>query len=382
MAAEMLGSALVQEAVSRVSSFVFSKREERAPLEHIVERLEMALSELEFTLERSAKLPITDVALLRRRKLFKRAYEEASDVLNKHKPPSVKASEDQAQSKGAVNLSCYYVGRLEWLADHAGKFAKPSSTKRETGRFTRRFFIWPMCFEDRGVEAVLSYLFEDRETPPGGGRGFQLVLALRLSESTDIAGTAVKCLRSLASQFRITVAEFATGEIALLHTSDLQGEISDSYAPPWMGIHEDYTQDTRFCRPDPTCCCEPDNGRGQPCFRTKFPEGVIFTSFRCCIPAEEYSPLFIGSSADEGMGARDRILELAAAVAPHGQWDDDGLQEGYALEIIGGREERRNGSMQEIAGVAKVRNGKCDWKSQGKQHQQAAGWKEEAAVEV
>ncbi|GJN10153.1 hypothetical protein PR202_ga28222 [Eleusine coracana subsp. coracana] len=226
MAAEMLGSALVQEAVSRVSSFVFSKREERAPLEHIVERLEMALSELEFTLERSAKLPITDVALLRRRKLFKRAYEEASDVLNKHKPPSVKASEDQAQ--------------------------------------------------DRGVEAVLSYLFEDRETPPGGGRGFQLVLALRLSESTDIAG----------------------------------------------------------------------------------------------------------SSADEGMGARDRILELAAAVAPHGQWDDDGLQEGYALEIIGGREERRNGSMQEIAGVAKVRNGKCDWKSQGKQHQQAAGWKEEAAVEV
>ncbi|GJN24664.1 hypothetical protein PR202_gb12418 [Eleusine coracana subsp. coracana] len=225
-----------------------------------------------------------------------------------------------------------------------------------------------MRFEDRGVEAVLSYLFEDRETPPGRGRGrgFQLVLALRLSESTDIAGTAVKCLRSLASQFRISVAESATGEIALLHSSDLQEDVSDSFAPPWMGIHEDYTQDTHFCRPDPTCCCEPNNnGRGQqPCFRTEFPEGVIFTSFRCCIPAEEYSPLFIGSSADEGMmGARDRILELAAAVAPHGQWDDGGLQEGYALE-------------------AKVRNGKCDWKSQRKQHQQPAGWKEEAAVEV
>ncbi|GJN24665.1 hypothetical protein PR202_gb12419 [Eleusine coracana subsp. coracana] len=97
MAADMLGSALVQEAVNRVSSFVFSKRDEQAPLEHNVERLEMALSELEFALERSAKLPITDVALLRRRKLFKRAYEEASDVLNKHKPPSVKAAEDQAQ---------------------------------------------------------------------------------------------------------------------------------------------------------------------------------------------------------------------------------------------------------------------------------------------
>ena len=48
----------------------------------------MALSELEFALEISAKLPITDVSLLRHRKVFKHAYIEATHLFNKHKPRS------------------------------------------------------------------------------------------------------------------------------------------------------------------------------------------------------------------------------------------------------------------------------------------------------
>jgi hypothetical protein len=79
----MLGSPVVQEAISRVSSFISSKREEEASREHNIERLEMASTELELAIERSGKLPITDVSLLRRRKILKRALEECSDILHR-----------------------------------------------------------------------------------------------------------------------------------------------------------------------------------------------------------------------------------------------------------------------------------------------------------
>ena len=52
---------------------------------HIIARLEMALSRLEFALERTGKMPITYVSLLRRRKIIKRAYAEGTDLLEKHK---------------------------------------------------------------------------------------------------------------------------------------------------------------------------------------------------------------------------------------------------------------------------------------------------------
>jgi hypothetical protein len=62
--AEMVGSADVQEAVGRISSFKLGKRKDKASEGHSIERLEMALSELGFSLEKSVKLPITDVSLL------------------------------------------------------------------------------------------------------------------------------------------------------------------------------------------------------------------------------------------------------------------------------------------------------------------------------
>jgi hypothetical protein len=83
--AEMVGSAIVQEGMSRAVSFMLGKYMEKASEGHNAERLEMALSELEFALERTAKLPITEASLLRRRKLLKRGYVEGIDLLKKHK---------------------------------------------------------------------------------------------------------------------------------------------------------------------------------------------------------------------------------------------------------------------------------------------------------
>jgi len=62
---EMAASALAQEGVSRLSSYISTKLDDRASRAHIVARLEMALYRLEFALERTAKMPITYVSLLR-----------------------------------------------------------------------------------------------------------------------------------------------------------------------------------------------------------------------------------------------------------------------------------------------------------------------------
>jgi len=137
--AEMVGSAVIQEAVSRVSSFVLGKREDKESKERIIERLEMALAELEFALERSVKLPITDVSLLHRRKVINHAYTEAANLPDKHKWQSQQEDREiQRISHGrrlslsliglkkdeSLCLSCSDVQRFEWFADCAGKFVR------------------------------------------------------------------------------------------------------------------------------------------------------------------------------------------------------------------------------------------------------------------
>lgn len=86
---EMVSSALVQEAISRGILFGFDRCEEKASHRHLMKRLEMAVSELDLALERSTKLPITDVSLLLCRKMIKSANVEAMEVLDKHKKQAV-----------------------------------------------------------------------------------------------------------------------------------------------------------------------------------------------------------------------------------------------------------------------------------------------------
>lgn len=139
-------SAVVQEAVSRGVSFVFGKREEeeKTPEAHTMDRLEMAASDLELALERSAKLPITDVSLIRRRKKIKRAYVEAMELLDKHKQAAAASAgrereqitqgvkrrrpwgfctkNTSATSSGALTTG--HVRRFEWFAACASKFVR------------------------------------------------------------------------------------------------------------------------------------------------------------------------------------------------------------------------------------------------------------------
>jgi phosphoenolpyruvate synthase/pyruvate phosphate dikinase len=145
--AEVVGSVLVQECLSKAISFVLGRREEKASQGVIAERLEMAVSQLEFALERTAKLPVTELSLLHRRKMIKRAYLEATELLNKHKQLQALQEgqqEEVAKVQGArrsrwitiraknnLSISSSFVGlktddvrRFEWFADHAGKFVR------------------------------------------------------------------------------------------------------------------------------------------------------------------------------------------------------------------------------------------------------------------
>ncbi|RLN36227.1 hypothetical protein C2845_PM03G02190 [Panicum miliaceum] len=380
----MLGSPVVQEAISRVSSFISSKREEESR-EHNIERLEMASTELELAIERSGKLPITDVSLLRRRKILKRALQECSDILRRCK---LRAQQDQETEQGRAvrhssfpkrvvcaakssiayfltskkdNLSCSDVRRFEWFADCAGKFVRDvehgCSLRQHTfcnplvrhllegrtlryemvqGSHIRDIYMWPLCLENRGVEAELSYQYENFRMPE---RNFHLRLWLRLSESTDIVGAAVKCLQCLASQFMLA-AECAIGELTLL--PDLH-DISHSNGAPWLGIQDSYTRLTRICRPDPTCCRSnghercPDNTVSSE-LSSKTGEEVISVNFHHYTSAQEHN---LRSSTDEGR-SRPAPLKVTAGFVPHGMWGD--LARNYELEV----DERRDENIEQV----------------------------------
>ncbi|RLN34109.1 uncharacterized protein C2845_PM03G18620 [Panicum miliaceum] len=286
--ADMVGSAVVQETVSRITSYLLRKRDDdkkMASTGHNLERLEMAHTELELALERSARMPITDVSLLRRRKLLERAFKDCRDLLHrsriKQQTKFVMESEQPVTHSSfpkriaQSSMSSYFavfrknsvgcsddVRRYEWLAERADRFlrdvesgcslrrymfsnplvrqlleGKTLEYKMVQGSILRRLHIRPMCVEGRGVEATLEFRYEDRKTPR---KSFAFGLVLRLSESTDSVGTATRCLQSLTSSFK-HVAEAVLGELARLPSQD----ISHSHAAaPCFSVQELCSYDT------------------------------------------------------------------------------------------------------------------------------------------
>jgi hypothetical protein len=113
--AEMVCSALVQETVSRGVSLALGRREEKASQGHLTERLEMAVSELEFALERAMELPIRHLSLLQRRKMIKHAYFEAMELLDKHKQQAMPPGQEELPQ--VVNMVLHGL----WWKGHALK---------------------------------------------------------------------------------------------------------------------------------------------------------------------------------------------------------------------------------------------------------------------
>jgi len=282
-----LSSALAQEGVSRVSSFISTKLNDRASRARIVGRLEWALYRLELALEKTARMPITCVSLLRCRKMLKSAYMEGADLLSKHKQQVLEEGHEEAGQlvtspsyleriiataaefsivsslASGLNkrqcLSSSVVQKFEWYADCADKFVadvesacplrrdtffpypfvrqllqgKYLSYNKVKGRQKHHFIVSPVILEGCGVEALLWYEYFD---PERLDKSLCLGLVLRLSESTDIVGAATDCLRSSASLLNLPAQDAVMGE--LTQVPNLQ-DITDSYASPWVVDFED-----------------------------------------------------------------------------------------------------------------------------------------------
>ncbi|KAM0925722.1 hypothetical protein ACQ4PT_003987 [Festuca glaucescens] len=322
--AGIVGSAVVQEVVSGGFSLMRNNHEEMASQRHLIERLKWAHLELEFALERTQRMPMIEVSLLKVRMMIKLAFEESRDLLYKQQTlrANLEGGTEQGVTtlapslpnrimhavkpffgteKGSISGSC--VRRFEMFAHKTDKFVRdvesgcslapyrfsyPISTQlfedkyvrhqMVSGSQTRELSIYPCCAEDYGVVAYLMFEIKDLKTPM---KCFTLDLILRLSYSTDIVGISTKCSQSLGSQFKYA-AEVASGELAQIST---QVGFFRPEAAQREYLLKDMTDISRLCRQEPLCCV----GDGfQPCAEERFPEQVSYLGFRFFISAAEY----------------------------------------------------------------------------------------------
>uniref|UniRef100_A0A0D3GPN2 Rx N-terminal domain-containing protein n=1 Tax=Oryza barthii TaxID=65489 RepID=A0A0D3GPN2_9ORYZ len=387
--AEAVASALVQETVSGVFSYLSSNRTEKASKRHNMERLEMAHSELDLALERSSKLPITDASLLRQRKIYKRAYDECGDVLHRCKL-QILEGEDSHMVKGGFTKQIFRavkssissligmdkdeasysddaVRRFEWFADKAGKFVRDVETGCSLAHYrffsplikhllegkrlcyelvqrsqTLRLEIDPVRSEERGVEAEIR-LCNDNVTMLT--RSFNLRLILRLSESTDIVGIIISCLQSFGPHFK-SLVENAKNTVAELPTQD----VLNSSARIFFALPSDvlYEGSATTYRPDPLCCRTHGHGVGSLELSYRFPEQVSNFHFNGYVVASDCNYRSANSTnevIDRNIMRDWPPLQLTIAFAPHQPHHED-VQGSY--EIIGGNNERIDTSMHQM----------------------------------
>ncbi|RLN04114.1 hypothetical protein C2845_PM13G02850 [Panicum miliaceum] len=224
-----LSSALAQEGVSRVSSYISTKLDDRASRAHSIERLEMALSRLEFVLERTRKMPMTHVSLLQRRNKLESAYIEGRDLLNKHKPRVLESHEEVGQvavveksssylyqriARAAANMSISSLlglnkehlsssdaQRFEWYADCADKFVTDVESGCPLRRHIFRYPFVTQLFQGKILsspsasdEAADRNVMTDDRTP------LKLTVSFEPHSSVNLDARAVEYMGSKTEQ--------------------------------------------------------------------------------------------------------------------------------------------------------------------------------------
>ncbi|KAM0839039.1 hypothetical protein ACQ4PT_060572 [Festuca glaucescens] len=238
---------------------------ERVKQRDCMERLEMAHIKMEAAVEASHRWLMTDAPLLRWRKKLKRAAHECDDTLRRCKQ---RAAEDEARTdqlrraylptriahatKSFISAlagddgqqqqpSSTTVRRFERLADGAEeflRFVRLGGTPLRSYAFSnplvgqlmagellhyemlrggryRHFHARTAYSPDRGIEATVSLVYADTM------ESFYMFMVLRLSESVDIIGTAVKTLRSTLCRYRPTTINAVMAALTQLPTQRL-----------------------------------------------------------------------------------------------------------------------------------------------------------------
>ncbi|WVZ50747.1 hypothetical protein U9M48_001972 [Paspalum notatum var. saurae] len=323
MAAEMVGSAVAQEAVTQVLSRFKERYQEKSDAKERMERLEMAHIKLEAALEASQRWSVTSAPLLRWRSKLKRAAQECDHTLRRCKQRLQEEEEAQHQrevrscslpkriahaARSLVSSIFEYRGsdeddelrgpaairRFERFAEGAGEFLRyvelgGTPHRRYTffdalvqhllaGKGTKRcfvdhgdggqgqqhlsFLLHPLSPPDRqrGMEGALVVLLDDGAVPENS---FMLSLTLRLSESTDVVGVVVRCLQLFTAPLllRSSAAETVKAKLAELPTQDLCW-VPDAYSVSFDRIkhqHNLYTASSKWFRPNPLCCQRQDH---------------------------------------------------------------------------------------------------------------------------
>ena len=186
------------------------------------------------------------------------------------------------------------------------------------------------------MEAALEFLYEDCKMPT---RSVALALTLPLSESTDIVGSAIRCLQSFTS----SIAEAIVGELTRLPLQDL--------------CH----RDTQFWRQD-ALCCKPNGcaGYNTPSeLSCRFPEQVILVHVECYVLASECTNLH--STSAEGAG-RNAVgdwppLKLGVGFAPH--FCNECMHGKTGVEVIEGKAEPISESLHQMDEMVRLKAIDC-----------------------
>ncbi|KAL6654893.1 hypothetical protein ACP70R_008358 [Stipagrostis hirtigluma subsp. patula] len=302
--AEMVSSAVVQEAVNRVLSSATDKYEETSNAKEHMDRMEIAHIKLEAALEMSENWSLSSAPLLRWRSKLKRVSQECDETLRRCKQ-LLQEEEEEAEmvnsssfpkriahsarsmvssifSRSSEEPSRSTVRRFEWFAEGASEFLRyvelggaprqhlfldPLARHLLAGKGAKYFvvhggqrltlFLRPFGSPEYGTEVRMVFLLEDGNAPQNN---FVLALTLRVSESTDIDGVAVRCLQLFVPHMSST-AETVKTKLTQLPTQDLcwvpYVEASLRSKEHWSNLHMILC---KWFRPKLLCCQRHDHG--------------------------------------------------------------------------------------------------------------------------
>lgn len=245
-------------------------------------KYQMTLNNLALQLGMTRDLPITEAPRRHNLKILKDEYKKRKDLLDSPGlldfikslfSDNVQDTQwfvDQAKDLlSFANQIRQNPGRMPLVKQLITREGLYISYTARQGSQKGKCYIWPFFLEERGVEAALQFQYSDSIIP---GKSFTMELFLRLRESTDLVGIAIRCLKLIPSQLKL-VRETAKCELDQL--SKLCGDFSSHENWNCDPLVLQYMATTVQSRPDSFCCAADADADG------KLPEEISYFNFNC-----------------------------------------------------------------------------------------------------